>query len=171
MKPKLLITTDCFLPRWDGIARFLSELLPHLKKHYKVTVIAPKFKGKFKEIPGVKIVRLPLMPVRFGDIYFSWFNYKTIKEHVEKSDIVFNQTIGPIGISAIRAASKQEKPLMSYVHSIEWDLCANAIKWPKGLTYHSVRLLARWLYNKCNMVIVPSKEVEDLLTCNKVLTL
>lgn len=170
MKPNLLITTDCFLPRWDGIARFLTELSPKLTKHFKVTVIAPKFEGKQKNWPGVKVIRLPLMKIRFGDIYFSRFNFKDMQEHIKKTDIIFNQTIGPIGISAIRTAYQQNKPLISYVHSIEWELCARAIKFPKRLAWHAVRLLARKLYNKCDIVLVPSKEVEDLLSADKVLT-
>ena len=168
MKPNLLITTDCFLPRWDGIARFLKELIPYLKKEFNITVIAPKFEGRFKKIPGVKIIRLPLMPIRFGDIYFSWFKSKEIKKEMEKADLVFNQTIGPIGITAIRTAYKLRKPLISYVHSVEWELSARAIKFFKRPVWHAVRLLTRRMYNKCDLVLVPSKALEDLLTADKV---
>lgn len=170
MKPNLLITTDCFLPRWDGIARFLKELLPFLTKHFKVTVIAPEFKGRYKKIPGTRVIRLPLMKIRFGDIYFSWFSTKKFKEETEKADVIFNQTIGPIGLTGVRTGYKQEKPILSYVHSIEWELCARAIKFPKRPVWHAVRLLARRIYNKCDLVLVPSKEVEDLLSANRVLT-
>ncbi len=61
MAKKLLITTDCFLPRWDGVARFLSELLPSLKNHFDVTVIATKFQGKIQKFTLVKIIRMPKM--------------------------------------------------------------------------------------------------------------
>jgi len=165
---KLLITTDCFLPRWDGVARFLSELLPSLKNHFDVTVIAPKFQGKFQKIHGVKIIRMPLMRLRFGDIYFSWFNFKEVRKHAEKADIIFNQTIGPIGISSILAASKLKKPVISYVHSIEWELTAKAMKRFKNEIWHAVRWMARKLYNKCSLLILPSKIVEDILTENKI---
>jgi hypothetical protein len=30
MRKKLLIATENFLPRWDGIARFLNEIIPKL---------------------------------------------------------------------------------------------------------------------------------------------
>lgn len=170
MKPKLLITTDCFLPRWDGIARFLSELLPALTKKYKITVIAPKFPGKLKKFKEVKIIRLPLIPIKFGDIYFARVNKKLIKEAVSKADIVFNQTIGPIGMTAIKTAHKQKKPLVSYVHNIEWELSSKAVSHLQGLVWHLIKRLARKHYNKCNLLIVPSDEVGAILYANEITT-
>jgi len=38
---KLLIATDGFLPRWDGISSFLNELIPRIEDDYQLTVIAP----------------------------------------------------------------------------------------------------------------------------------
>ncbi|MBW2986534.1 glycosyltransferase family 4 protein [Candidatus Woesearchaeota archaeon] len=170
MKPQLLITTDCFLPRWDGIARFLSELFPFLIKHFKVTVIAPRFPGKAPQFLGVKVIRMPLIPIKFGDIQFARVNSKIIKEEVEKADLIFNQTIGPIGMKAIKTAYRQKKPLISYVHNIEWELCAKAIKFPKRLIWQLIKRTARKHYNKCDCLIVPSKDVQSILTANKILT-
>ena len=50
---RLLITTDSFLPRWDGIARMLSEIIPKLSQKYEITVVAPKFIGKSVKFKGV----------------------------------------------------------------------------------------------------------------------
>ncbi|MBW3005065.1 glycosyltransferase family 4 protein [Candidatus Woesearchaeota archaeon] len=167
MKPKLLITTDCFLPRWDGIARFLSELLPALTKQFKVTVIAPKFPGKLMRFKGVKIIRLPLTPIKFGDIQFS-LNLKKILPCVKEADLIFNQTIGPIGLKAITEAHKQGKPVISYVHSIEWELASNAVKRLKKLVEKIVLERAQIAYKKCDLLIVPSKEVAKTLTAKKI---
>jgi glycosyltransferase involved in cell wall biosynthesis len=170
MKQKLLITTDCFLPRWDGIARFLSELIPALTKKYQVTVIAPKFPGRLKRFKGAKIIRLPLIPIRFGDIHFARANSRIIKEEVKKSDLVFNQTIGPIGMRAIKQAHKQNKPVISYVHNIEWELSSWAITHFQKIVWHLVRRIARKHYTKCNLLIVPSREVGEILTSNNIPT-
>ncbi|MBD3303589.1 glycosyltransferase [Candidatus Woesearchaeota archaeon] len=170
MKPKLLVTTDCFLPRWDGISRFLSELLPSLTKQYKVTVIAPKFPGKLKQFKGVKIIRLHLIPIKFGDIYFAHVNQKIIREAVQKTDLIFNQTVGPIGMTAIKTAHKQKKPVISYVHNIEWELSSKAVKHFQGLVYHIVKRTARKYYNKCSLLIVPSDEVGKILSANEIKT-
>jgi len=169
-KRKILISSDCFLPRWDGIARFLAELIPVLKEHFEITIVVPKFEGKLKKIEGVKIVRLPLMKIRFGDIYFSKFKPRQIRKLVEEADVVFNQTIGPIGISAINAAEKLNKPVISYVHSMEWELAHRAVKRGKHIAQKLVKSLSRKLYNKCTMLMVPSKETEDVLATNKIKT-
>ena len=170
MRPKLLITTDCFLPRWDGIARFLSELLPCLAKHYKITVIAPRFPGKLMHFKNVKIIRLPLIPIKFGDIYFAHVNHRLVKEEIAKADLIFNQTIGPIGMTAIKATYKQKKPVISYVHNIEWDLSSKAIKYLQKPVWHIVKNMARKHYNKCNLLIVPSDKVGQILNANKINT-
>ncbi|MBI4451315.1 glycosyltransferase [Candidatus Woesearchaeota archaeon] len=167
---KLLITTDCFLPRWDGVARFLSEAIPRLAEDFEVTVAAPEFEGRFERVKGVRYELFPLLKLRFGDIYFSRFSPNAISALVKESDIVFNQTIGPIGICAIRAASKHNVPIASYVHCIDWELAANSVKRFKTMTGFAVKWWARHLYNKCELLFVPSKEVEDVLSDNRIRT-
>lgn len=169
MKKKILITTDCYLPRWDGVARFLNQLIPELKDQFEITVIAPEFEGRYKKIPGVKARRLPIVPMQFGDIYFS-FNTKQVPKYVQEADLIFNQTIGPIGKRAINEAYKQNKPLISYVHSIEWELASRAVKRFKWMTEKLVMQRAQNLYNKCSILVVPTQEVEDILSAHKIRT-
>lgn len=156
---KLLITTDCFLPRWDGIARFLNEIIPQLKKDYKITVIAPEFEGEFKPIDSVDVHRFPLIKMSFGDIYFSGLHTSKIKKIMEDNDIVFNQTIGPIGISSICAAKKLKKPIIAYTHSIEWELATKSIGKFKHIINIFVRKLTKYYYNKYDIIIFPAQEV------------
>ncbi len=168
-KLSILISTDCFLPRWDGIARFLAELIPQLKG-YKVTVLCPMFAGKTPKYSGVKIIRLPLMQVNFGDIKFARFQYWRIKEIVRQHDVIFNQTIGPIGICSILAGKKLNKRVISYVHTIDWELASHSVGKYKQLIHWSTRMIARWLYNKCSALITSSKDMEDILAQNKIKT-
>jgi len=167
VKKKILITTDCYLPRWDGVARFLSELIPKIKDQFDITVIAPRFEGKPHKIEGIKTIKLPILPIRFGDIYFS-FKTKEIPNHVAEADLVFNQTIGPIGAKAINQAHKQNKPIINYVHSIDWELASRAIKHFKWPAEKYVKKRAQNLYNKCNLLLVPSKETQDILTAHNI---
>lgn len=161
---KLVVTTDCFLPRWDGIARFLSLLLPELAKDLQITVFAPKFEGKFPIIKGVRVVRFPLLDFQFGDIRFCRPDKEVMRQVISEADVVFNQTIGPVGQAGIRIAYKLNKPVISYIHSIEWELAHRAMKHLKGLAAWFVRSVARNLYNKCSLLLVPSSEVADLLS-------
>lgn len=162
---KVVITTDSFLPRWDGVARFLSLLIPVLKKDAKVVVFAPKFEGKMPEL-GVNVIRFPLVKIKFGDIYFSSPDKKKMAEHIRDADVVFNQTIGPIGLAGIRLARKYKKPVVSFIHSIEWELAKGAVKRGKWFVKRGVRMLAKYYYNKCSLLICSSKQVADMLSAN-----
>jgi glycosyltransferase involved in cell wall biosynthesis len=165
---KLVVSTDCFLPRWDGIARFLSQILPELAKDMQVTVFAPHFEGKFPVVKGVKVIRFPLLKIQFGDIFFCKPDKIAMEKAIADADVVFNQTIGPVGIAAIKIASRLNKPVVSYIHSIEWDLARRAMKMNKWLVGWYVQNLARRMYNKCSLLLCPSGEVIDLLSENKI---
>ncbi len=167
---KLVVTTDCFLPRWDGIARFLSLLLPELAGKMQIVVFAPKFPGKIPIIKGVRVVRFPLVNWQFGDIFFCSPDKDIMKKIIKDADVVFNQTIGPVGQAGIKIAAKFDKPIVGYIHSVDWELAKRAVKSHKWLVEWYVRSLARRLYNKCSLLLVPSGEVGDLLSGNKIKT-
>ncbi len=150
---KLLITSDCSLPRWDGIARFLHEIIPELTKTYRVTVAVPEFAGDVVKQKDVSYVRFALAKRAYGDIQFAQVDKKKIKDLVRKSDVVFNQT---------------KRPIIHYVHSIDWELASRSVLRARSFVYHTVRLLVRRLYNRCTLVLVPSRSVEDSITQNKV---
>ncbi len=164
MKKKIVITTDCFLPRWDGITRFLLEIIPRIKDDYEITILAPNFPGEHITFHNVTIIRYSLLPLSFGDITFSTFHYREIKKEIAKADIVFNQTIGPIGICSILAAKKLQKPIISYIHSIEWELTTKSVKYLKLFIHLATRFLAKFLYSRCSLLIVPTQEVDEKLT-------
>jgi len=166
---KLLIATDCFLPRWDGIVRFLLEIMPSLEDNYKITVIAPDF-GKPRYSGHSKVVRFPVIRLNFGDIEFTGLNYWCIRKLVKDADIVFVQTIGPIGLSAIRSAHRFKKPTISYVHSIEWELSTKSIKRFKRFVNMLTRYVARRAYNRCSILIVPTEEVREKYKKNRIST-
>ena len=170
---KLLIATDSFLPRWDGIARFLNEIIPKLSGEYNITIIAPKFKGKPKEFNKTKIIRIPLSKIHVGDYTPAKFAIGRVIKVVREANIIWTQTIGPIGISTILVARFFRKPLVAYIHSIEWELFTKSlsVKNPfRKLIYSFTKILTRYLYNKCNLLLVPSLEVAETLNWHNIRT-
>ncbi|MBI1970972.1 glycosyltransferase family 4 protein [Candidatus Woesearchaeota archaeon] len=163
IKKKLLIASDCYLPRWDGIARFLSEVLPDLSKKYTITLIVPDFPGEKHPIAGVHIIYLPLTKRRFGDYQVPAFSTKKVQRVVSISDGVFTQTLGPIGVTAIRCAKKMKKPLITYIHSTEWELVPKSVNQCKKLLEVAAKWFCRWMYNKPDLLLVPSKDTADKL--------
>jgi len=168
-KKKLLIATDNFLPRWDGIARVLSEIIPRLINHYDITVIAPDL-GTYED-PNIKLIKVPLSKfLRVGDFRIPRFRQKPMYDAVKSADIVFSQTIGPIGFYSIKAAKHYKKPVAAFIHSIEWELVPKAINNVLLKKYSVVlaKKVAKKAYNRCNLLIMPSNTVADIFVWNNI---
>lgn len=164
-KRRLLITTDNFLPRWDGVARFLAEIIPRLQENYDITVIAPD--NGHVTIEGVEIVKVPLRKRNWGDYTPPKFAYKRIARYVRRSDIVFNQALGPIGVCSIIAAKRYKRPIASYTHVIEWELLPKALSFIgplRGFLHPLSKAFVRFFYNRCSLLIVPSENIAEILS-------
>ena len=160
---KLLIATDSFLPRWDGISRFMYEILPTLSKQFEVTIVAPAFPGKKPEFDNVHIVRFPIRRWKVADINPAKVNRRILRKLVKRSDVVWSQTVGPIGAFSMYYAKKFHTPLVAFVHSVEWDLFSQSLKRFKIFVRESTRKVVRYLYNKCNIIIVPFEGMIEML--------
>jgi glycosyltransferase involved in cell wall biosynthesis len=170
-KKKLVIATDNFLPRWDGIARFLSEMIPRLHKHYEIIVIAPDY-GTYED-PHIKLVKIPLMKLlKVGDFPIAAFKRNIIAKVIKDADVVFSQTLGPVGITAIRMAKRYKKPLAAYTHSIEWELVPRAMGSTLLKKYGQIlaKRTAKKMYNNCDLLIMPSQSVSELFLWNNIRT-
>ena len=163
-KKKLLIASDNILPRWDGIARFLSEIIPRLKMHYDITVVAPDF-GPYED-SSITLIKIPVSTtLQFGDFKMPKLRYWKIRKAVKQADLVFTQTIGPIGGLAVFLARRLDKPLVSFIHSIEYELAPKALShdWQKKYAQYFSQKWMRYLYAKPNLLIVPSQGIGDVL--------
>ncbi len=164
---KLLVATDNFLPRHDGISRFLKEILPTLSELYDVTVVCPDY-GEY-DMQGINIVRLPLTKHVVGDYPVPAFAFKQVRELVQEHDLVFTQGLGPIGYAAIRAA-RGKKRIVLFMHSIDWELVPKAVTNPvlKAFLPGFVKWWVRKQYKKCDLVLCPSEGVAELLAWNRI---
>ncbi|MBI5398938.1 glycosyltransferase family 4 protein [Candidatus Woesearchaeota archaeon] len=160
---RILIASDSFLPRWDGVSRFLSEIIPQLSSSYDITVLAPHFSGELKEIPGINTIRFHTYKWRVADIHPAKIRFATVKHLVRQSDIVWSQTLGPIGAASMLYAKKYHKPLIAFIHSIEWDLFSKSLKRFQNTVAWASKFLVRGLYNKCSLLMVPSENIAKFL--------
>ena len=168
-KKRLVIGTDCFYPRKDGIARFLAEIIPFLKEHFEVTILAPEYPGKIDPqlIAGIELIRFPLSGIRFGDFSPARPGYSKIKNAIMRADIVWTQTLGPIGAMTIHIAKSKKKPIACYIHSIENELITRSIAL-RGLSSriidHLSRGAIRRFYNKADVLMVPFEQAASILS-------
>ncbi len=160
-KKKILIATDQFLPKIDGLTMFLSEIIPRLKDKYDITVIGPDY-GEI-EIQGVRIIKFPLLKLRMGDFFPTKFSLKTIREEVKNTDIVFLQSTGPIGGAAVIYAKRYSKPIVAYMHIIEWEVFCNSLKRFRFPVKIISKFYARFFYNKCSLLMSPFLEFKEIL--------
>jgi glycosyltransferase involved in cell wall biosynthesis len=170
-KKTLVIATDSFLPRWDGIARFLSEIISRLHTKYNIVVIAPDF-GTYED-PNIKIIRIPLMKFfKVGDFPIPAFKRGTINSVIKNADLVFTQTLGPVGSSAIKAAKKYNKPVASFIHSIDWELVPKALGTSLLKKYGQIiaKNFAKKMYNKSDLLIMPAQNILELFLWNNIKT-
>lgn len=163
---RLLIVTDGFLPRWEGIMRFLTEIIPKLAKKYNITLLAPDFGDKGDIFKDIKLIKMPVKTFSIGDLTPAKFSFGAVKKIVMENDIVFVQSIGSLGISSIRAAKKLKKPVIAFAHIVEWEVAKKNIGRFKFLVGMIAKALARYSYNKTDLIIVPYSELGELFHKN-----
>lgn len=166
---RLVIATDNYLPRWDGISRFLSEIIPGLRQDYHITVIAPDY-GKWAD--AVELVQIPRNKKSMTDFRLAKIRPFQMWKHISKADIVFTQTVGPVGATAFILALLFRKKRVAFIHSIEWDLVPKVVKgifW-KNFSYYLLKLITRIIYTLCNLLIVPSEQVQEILNWRNIKT-
>lgn len=169
---KLLIATDCFLPRWDGISRFLTDIIPELDD-FEITIIAPEFPGNYTEIANTKIIRIPLSKLVIGDFTVAKSSAEIIEKHISETDIVWAHTLSTIGRTSIKLAKKHKKKVAFYIHSIDWELVIRSIDMPspiKDLAYPLIRWNVLEFYKKCDLLMSPEENVDEMLDWNKITT-
>ena len=163
-KPNLVIATDAYLPRWDGIARFLYDFIILAKNKFNITVIAPKFRGKKPYVEGIEEILMPLNNFSVGDYDFPKVRTKEIKDAITNADLVWTHTIGPIGRTTINISKRLKKRTIAYIHSIEWELFSRALG--KPLIYNPLSAISRSFvkksYSKCDMLMMPSHTALNL---------
>lgn len=159
---RLLIPTDNFPPRWDGIGRFLSAIVPQLSDYY-VTIVAPNH-GRF-EVDSAEHIKLPLTETMIGDYTVPKPRLATIKREVKQADLVFGQSLGPIGSTAGHYARRTNTPLVHYTHSVEWQLVPEAAETTtlSRIIQTLTRCYATWYYNRTDKLITPSRSIEETL--------
>ncbi len=175
-RKKLLIATDTFPPRVDGVNKVLLSLIPKLKQHFDITVLAPNFGviPKIRELEGVEVILFPMRKKRWGDFHLTKPSFRKIRQKVKESDLVFVQSIAMIGLYTIICAHFLKKKVVCFTHVIEWQVAMKNVGF-KGFTgyiYNFIILnLARILYNWCTLIITPSAEISEIYSVHGIRTI
>ncbi len=159
---KIIIATDNYFPRIDGIARFLKEIIPELQKYFKVSVLAPDF-GQIDD--SVDIVRFPLTNIRVAGFNFAKPKLKVLTQKIRESDLVFIQSFGTIGFLSLLIAKRLKKNIVIFQHSLEWELFVKALNLKLLANFLSsiIKFFTKHIYNLADAIILPGNAMKELI--------
>tara|TARA_B100000902_G_scaffold183937_1_gene176514 strand:- start:170 stop:1324 length:1155 start_codon:yes stop_codon:yes gene_type:complete len=170
---KILVVSDTFYPRMDGIIRFITELNKRIDKKYKLKFLIPKLKDSqyFVKKYNFDVSYCPTYNFSIAEFKPGKPVKKIITDEIKNSDIVFvNTPGGPIGASSIYRSKKLAKPVLGYAHTIDWELfpvfgdAFNLFNKPIKLKSKSISRLINPIlkrnYNKLDYIIYPNELIK-----------
>ncbi len=169
-KIKVLYVADTAPPKKDGVVRFIMETAKRLNSEkYDISFLLPRFDGS-EETMRTMNLDTTFVPVR----RFQIANYhpaipksKIVKDAIENNDIIFINSVAPLGSSTLKYAKKIGKPVVEFIHSIDWELFAYATKFPDRYA-GALRPIIRRLYNKSDILIVANRKLRTQLRIAKI---
>ncbi len=156
---KLLIVSDSCFSRKDGIVRFISELIPLLRKTYDIHLIVPE-SAQREQMLGISVHCCPIYR-HISDFAMARPNFAMIKSEVSAADIVWIQSYGPLGLVANHYAQLYHVPVYYYTHIVEWQIAESIAQNICGgkIWVWCARALARYYYHQAQCIMTPSKKV------------
>jgi len=166
-QPKLLVVADSFLPRWDGVARVLKELLPLMSDSFEIHLAFPDYPGERPDLAGVRYVTFPLLPLlRTGGVRWGVPLRSRIRREAGWADLVWTHAVGPLGGAFLREAVKTNTPVVSMVHSVEWEVYARHAWFGERMVERMWMRTALARYNRVQRVLTPSATTAAALIDN-----
>jgi 1,2-diacylglycerol 3-alpha-glucosyltransferase len=168
-KIKILYVADTFAPKKDGVVRFMLETSSRLSDKFEVNFLAPRLEGAetAARTMNLNVAFVPIRRFQISNYPLAHPNSKVIHQAVEENDIIFINSIAFLGLAALKHAKKLKKPIIEFVHSIDWELFAYATKFPDKYAGTLKPLVIRQ-YKKCNLLIVANKGMRTLLKSLKI---
>lgn len=163
---KLLIVTDTYFPKRDGVVVFLNKIIPHLADRFEITILAPAYEEEMITLENTRIIGLPISKslklAGYHSIQLSSQNLKRIKTAVKEAEIVWSQDLATLGALAIIYAKRCKIPSINYVHQITEEHLSDVLPLPgilKPFAHFLIRRFVKYIYNKCDMLLVPYKSL------------
>jgi glycosyltransferase involved in cell wall biosynthesis len=161
---RILYATDSYLPKNDGVVRYVDETSRLLSRRNEVGVLAPGFGSEEQPgTDGINVHRLTSIDIEIHGYDFTFPAYGEAKKVVLDYDIVFLQSIAPLGSIALFAAKHNRKPLLAFLHCLESVSMEAAFgpiftPWKRIMDFYSKRL-----YLKCDSLLLESRTVASEL--------
>lgn len=168
-KIKVLYVADTFAPKKDGVVRFMLETSSRLSRKFEASFLAPRIDGAevAARTMNLNVSFVPVRRFRVNTYPVPHPTSKIISKAVSDVDIVFINSIAPLGVAAMKFAEKHKKPIVEFVHSIDWELFAYATKFPDRYAGTLKPIVLRQ-YRKSDVLIVANRGIQTLLRSLKI---
>ncbi|MBF0491881.1 MAG: glycosyltransferase [Deltaproteobacteria bacterium] len=173
MKTITIVANEPYHSLSGGIPRFLQEIGPRLSRFLNVqmAVIGNSRKMSIETLnPHFTLYHFPHYALPVGDSYPPRFLKKEMKALIQGSDVVFVQTVDCF--IPLYYCKKFKKPLLMYFHGIDWETFPRALgfPWLAKKIVPLVKSYARYWYNRCSCLLVPSATLVPVLEQAKIVS-
>jgi glycosyltransferase involved in cell wall biosynthesis len=158
------LVTETYAPEVNGVAMTLNRLANGLdNRGHRVDVYRPRQSPADTPVTqnNTKQIPLPGMAIPgYREMHFGFPARKFFLQqwNMEKPDVLYVATEGPLGASAINAAAKLNIPVISGFHT---NFHTYSSHYRLGWLSPVILAYLRRLHNKTNMTLVPTKVLAD----------
>lgn len=169
---KILIVSETYLPRKDGIATFTGQLAKGLaKKGHKVYVWVPgkKITSYQEQNGGLTVLREKSLELLFyPGLRVSYWPFQSAEKIIKniKPDLIHIQNPFLLGVTALFLANKYHIPVVTTSHIMPENLLMN-VRLPKKVNKGMEKFFWQylvWFYNRSDVVTAPTPTALSLLT-------
>jgi phosphatidylinositol alpha 1,6-mannosyltransferase len=152
---KIMIITETFLPKIDGISNTLVHLLDYLDRHgFSCQMLAPE--GGPDLVRRTRILPFKSHPFPFYPELKLVSPFTDTLPYIKKYRPDIIHVVNPVGfgLTGIRQATQLRIPVIASYHT---DVPGFAEKWGFGLFQDALWRYFKWVHNQADRTLVPSR--------------
>lgn len=163
---RVSVVTETWPPEVNGVAMTIHRMVEWLGRRHDVSLIRIRQRDETLGVvvPGVETLLLRGVPVpRYHELRMGLPSAGKLKQlwQTKRPDVVHVITEGPLGWSAIRAATALDIPIVSDFHTNFHQYTAH---YGMGLFKPMALRYLRGLHNRTRVTLVPTRALADSLT-------
>jgi glycosyltransferase involved in cell wall biosynthesis len=167
----IVFFADAYRPRVNGVVSSMDEFAKNLQKRgHRVLIVCPSYPemdehNNDEPIPTLRVPSLPAVVSSEDRLAKLWYEPEVFRQIDEfKPDVVHVQTEFSIGSMGRRYCRKRGFPVISTCHTHYEMYINNYLHFLPGYIGRTIaRTLMRQVFNRDNVIIVPSRQIETVL--------
>lgn len=158
---RIVLVTEVFLPKVDGIVNTLCYLLEYFQsKGDTCLIVAPQ--GSVKTFAGCQVIGVPGFKIPFYPELKLANPFFSLNQQLDEfqPDLVHVANPFSIGVIGMRYAQSRHIPIAASYHT---DIPGFAARWGWGAFSGGLQAYMRWLHNQADINLCPSNATRTYL--------